>query len=294
MRRREKRLKFWLAGGRATDRLSIAKQLRKGLQCGLGQIPSVVREQSLTLNTSALGSSALGSSALPLYLDDALALDTHVLDGIGEICRWTEESISTAFESERPAIRIRSVECLNFAEVRMLKLPNEHVALIRQHNFPVEAICGSFSVEALKGAIHSLEYFGAPTIKVSGGENMLFNKAPVSGQISQIEVLPYKRTSLNVSRLPESERSSFLQEAEALKHIPADAAELLAVFRHVPIEMISRMRFMAERNIILYTLCQGGRKTQTRVHDLAAIRNTASGEIHLVPHRTRFHSVFFN
>jgi hypothetical protein len=287
MRRWKKRLKLWLAGGQATDRLSFARKLRKGMQCGLGQFPNAVREQSLLLGTRELG-------AREFCLDDALALDTHVLDGIGEISQWTERSISAAFKPERPAIRIRAIECLNFAEVRMLKLPNEHVALIRQHNFPVDAICRSFSVEALKGAIHSLEYFGAPTIKVSGGQNMLFGKAPVSGQISHIEVLPYKRTSLDVSRLAESERGSFLREAEALKHIPADAAELLAVFRHVPIEMISRMRFMAERKIILYTLCQRVGQSYTRVHDLAAIRNVASGEIHLVPHRTHFQSVSFN
>jgi hypothetical protein len=279
MRRRQKRLSLWPTGARPAERPSVVRQLQKGLQCRFGEFPSAVREQSLPLDTHTLS------------LDDGLALNTRVLDGIGEIGPWIERSINGAFGRETPAIRIRNADLLPLAGLKSFNLPNEHPAPIRQRDLSLSAVCKSFSADGLQGAVRSLECFGNPAAKVLSGEKLLVENASIGNWISQIEAFPHTRMSMDVGRLPESERISFLREAAVLKRLPADKAELLAVFRHVPVELISQMRFMAEKKLILYTLSSTHGRTFIRVHDMAAIRNTADGEIHLIPHRTRFKSV---
>jgi hypothetical protein len=111
---------------------------------------------------------------------------------------------------------------------------------------------------------------------------------------AKISELPISQISIDIEELADSERSGFLHEAEVLKGIPSDQAKLLAVFRHVPIEMISRLCFLEEKNAILYSIARESRITKTRVHDMAAVRDQQSREIHLIPHRMRFRSVSLN
>ena len=82
-----------------------------------------------------------------------------------------------------------------------------------------------------------------------------------------------------------------MREAEALKGIPAERAELLAVFRHVPIEIISRLRYVAENHILVFSISRLSGPTSTRVHDMAAVRDIVSQDVHLIPHRTQFRAV---
>ena len=58
--------------------------------------------------------------------------------------------------------------------------------------------------------------------------------------------------------------------------------------------MISRLRFVAEESTIFYTIFDGANRKRTRVHDLAAVRDAANQEIHLVPHRMRYRTVNLN
>ena len=102
----------------------------------------------------------------------------------------------------------------------------------------------------------------------------------------------HRRKSVDLGLLQDLERRSFLREAEVLKHVPADRAELLAVFRSIPIELIARLRYLAGRKEILYSIACGSMRTRTNVHDMAAIRDSANQEVHLVPHRTKSRPVF--
>jgi len=229
--------------------------------------------------------------ARALSLDGALALGTHVSDGIGEIGSRRESSISAAFGYNKPVLRIRNADFLKSGRVISFRLPGKQVSPIRQYDLSVEAGCRTFSVDVVNCGVRSVECSVNQAEKVPGGENILIENVSVESRTSRIGTLPYKRRSLDVGLLPESEHTSFLREAEAIKHLPADKAELLAVFRNIPIELVSRMRFIAEGNVIFYTLFSTYGRTMTRVHDMAAIRNTDSGEIHLIPHRTRFQAV---
>jgi hypothetical protein len=111
---------------------------------------------------------------------------------------------------------------------------------------------------------------------------------------SQLLELPYIRISIDPNLLATAEYAGFLREVEIIKGMTADRCELLAVFRHIPIEIIAHLRFLAERNILVYKISTEMRRTQTRVHDLAAIRDNDSKEIHLIAHRTRCRTVFLN
>jgi hypothetical protein len=162
-------------------------------------------------------------------------------------------------------------------------------------NLFIQGGCRSISTDIIvKGAIHEPGYFIHALPKIIDRKQSLFGIVQVGNWLSRIELFPYKRISLQISELLDSECKSFLHEAEAIKGVPADRAELLAVFRNIPIEMISKMRYLAEKKIILYTICRGVRRTHTRVHDMAAIRDTGSQDVFLIPHRSRFQSVCLN
>jgi predicted transcriptional regulator len=146
------------------------------------------------------------------------------------------------------------------------------------------------AVAEIMSLIHTLESLQDQMAKVSDSTRLLLGD-PAIRATARISELPHRRESTCVEQLEDSERNSFLREAEVLKRISSDKAELLAVFRHVPIEVISRLRFLADSREILYTIQDESKRTQTRVHDLAVIRDTASQEIHLVPHRTKSRSI---
>jgi hypothetical protein len=113
----------------------------------------------------------------------------------------------------------------------------------------------------------------------------------VKSNLSKLSALSFKRMSLDIGRLDGSECQGFLKEAEALRHIPAERSELLAVFRLVPIEIISRLHYVADKRMILFSISNQARRTQTRLHDIAAIRDLADQEIHLIPHRAQYKTV---
>jgi hypothetical protein len=134
--------------------------------------------------------------------------------------------------------------------------------------------------------VRALESFRDKPAEVRDGNRMLLSPLPVCS-FPKISKLMYRRKSVDLQALDESERGSFLREAEVLRSIPVEKAELLGVFRSIPIENISRLRFVSSRNEIIYSLDAMAGRNSTRVHDMAAVRDTASQEVHLVPHRTR-------
>jgi hypothetical protein len=282
MWKRKERLTYWLAGGQPSDEPSFVEWLKEKLRLRFSLFPISIKEDSMPIETRTFD------------WEKDLVVDTHVHDGLLSINAWTERS-SAACRHDGYSGRVRSIELLAGAQVQDLKLPNKQEAPIRQMNLFIRGGCRSLSIDiVLKGAIHEMGYFINALPKIIDRKQSLIGIAQVGSRLSRIEIFPYKRTSLQICELLDSECQSFLHEAEAIKGIPVDRAELLAVFRHIPIEMISKMRYLAENKIILYTICRGIRRTHTRVHDMAAIRDTGSQDIFLVPHRSRFQSVYLN
>lgn len=104
---------------------------------------------------------------------------------------------------------------------------------------------------------------------------------------------PILRKSVDIDSLPESEKHGFLQEAEKKKGLPADACRLVAVFRHVPIELISRLHYLNDDKAIEYTIAGGINRSRTRVYDVMVVRDD-SMEIHLLPHGAKYRMVGLN
>jgi hypothetical protein len=279
---RREEIAYWLAGGRPSDELCFVGWLKEKLRLRLSLFPIFVKEDSMPIETRTFGG------------EEDLAIDTRVQDGLASIHAWTEHS-SAVRRHDAYSGRARSVELLGGAQVQDLKLPTKQEAPIRQMNLIIQGGCRSFSIDiVLKGAIHEPGYFINALPKIIDWKQSLIGKLQVGSWLSHIELFPYKRASLQIDELSDSECKSFLHEAAAIKGVPVDRAELLAVFRHIPIEMISKMRYLAGKKVVLYTICRGIRRTHTRVHDMAAIRDTVSQDVFLIPHRSRFQSVYLN
>jgi hypothetical protein len=281
MWRREERLAYWLASGRPSDEPSFVGWLKEKLRLRFCLFPVSIKEDSMPIETRTFGG------------EEDLAVDIRVQDGLTSINALAECS-SAGRMLDGYSGSARSVELLASAQVQDLKLPSKQEAQIQQMNLIIQGAYRSLSIDIAKGAIHEPGYFVIALPKIIDWKQSLIGKVPVGNWLSHIEIFPYKRTSLQIGELSDSECKSFLHEAEAIKGVPVDRAELLAVFRHIPIEMISKMRYLAGNKVILYTICRGIRRTHTRVHDMAAIRDTGSQDVFLIPHRSRFQSAYLN
>ncbi len=287
MWRREERLEYWLAGGRSRHRPYIALWLEEKLSlklCHL-QFQNSIREQPLSIAANAID------------LDAELSASVHIQDGLGVLSQWVDFQIpagDAASELTTSNGATHCVDLLRAVAVRNLKLPTEQLARIQQGKMEIYPNSGSWQVNWRPAAVHALAHLQNQSAEVKDGQRILALNLTVCIMTSRFSEFPHVRKSLNVDRLSDSERQGFLREAEILRGIPADRVELLAVFRHVPIDVISRLSFLAEKRVILYSICGEPKRTHARVHDLAAVRNTANQEIYLIPHRTQFRSVVLN
>jgi hypothetical protein len=220
----------------------------------------------------------MGTDAISLNVD--IAPKTVVWDGL--LLLGSRMDPPAAF-----SCKILNLDILKAAVAKNLALPNEQGARIRQATAidppHLRAIHTIFSAPAIRTPARGS--ISLPGIRI---EDMNISARPGSRiMISQMLDFPHVRSSMDINLLPDSEYESFLREAEILKNLPPTHCELQAVFRHVPIELISQLHFLAERNVIIYKISDS-RRTRTRIHDMAAVRDTSSQKIHLVPHRTRF------
>ena len=105
---------------------------------------------------------------------------------------------------------------------------------------------------------------------------------------------PHTRRGLVPRQIGGEEIESHLNEARATKGVAPENASLIAVFRRIPVELVSHVRIDESRRLLLFRLepCQGRRST--RVYDMAAIRDISTGRLHLVPHRTRNRTVLLS
>ncbi len=300
---REKSLASRLAAADPAENPKRFSWLRK---LGMPAIASQVREQGL------------GVESRVTSIDDVFMGQADVVDGLGpfsehfEIGRmpghreygWSEamaegDRTSTGYlddnsspgeeGSDSPGI-IRQIEMIPLGLVQRLAMPTPHRTTIRQGHLMTMPGARSTAVALGPVMVHALESFRDRPTEIMDGNRLLISPLAVH-TFQKISKLIYRRRSIDLQSLNETEQWSFLQEAEALKHIPADRAELLGVFRSVPIEMISRLQFVSSRNEIVYGLVSTPGRSTTRVHDMAAVRDTGTREVHLVPHRTRVRSV---
>jgi hypothetical protein len=282
MWRREEELGYWLSGGHPSQKPDPASGLIKRLprKLGLLQFHNIVKEQPLCLEAIVIG------------FGDDLPVKAEVYDGFGSIDQWKYSQEGTV-GCEQPDT-IHNAELLSAAAVRSLRLPDERQVRVRQIQTNFKTNARAIPMKLAIADVHSLECFKKQSLSVKDGERMLMMNPEIKDLKSGISSLPHMRRSLDIDGLQDIERQSFLREAEAIKKVPVERAELVAVFRHVPIDAVSRLHFLADKRIILYSISGAPKRSRTRVHDMAAVRDTSNQEIHLVPHRTRFRLVSLN
>jgi hypothetical protein len=275
MWRREKGLKYWLDG--LSDSPGIRQRLSRWLE-----FSDTVREGVLSLVTSIH------------QPGDELQLSAQVIDGLenlGEVPSSSTPAEPGAIEDRKATIR--AVELFNGATTRTLQVPADRVRL-RQTAPAVSCHTRALKMFVESAAVHKFEtiLFLLPLVNESVAW-FLPNPA-ISVQTAHISRLPQARGSVEIGALKRSEREELLREAETQKGIAPGESELIALFRNVPVEMISRLHFLAEKKMIYFSISQEPIRTRTRVYDMAAVRNISSREIHLISSRTHYRSVVLN
>ncbi|NWG12074.1 MAG: hypothetical protein HXY20_00895 [Acidobacteria bacterium] len=96
------------------------------------------------------------------------------------------------------------------------------------------------------------------------------------------------RRGLRHSQIDAAEAEDYLLEAERSRGATLGCCEIVAIFRRVPVELISRMSFDEPSRILAYTVVSIQGFAGSRIHDLAAVRDKVTRRIHWIPHRTRF------
>jgi hypothetical protein len=284
MWRREERLGFWLEGGAVSGKPDLALRLKEKLSGVLGLFQGAQRmvEPSLDIPVPSI------------YGGNSLDLRTNVQNGIELLRRHSDPSVKATLCDEGFSSIVRSMDLVEAAGARNLKLPDAYNVGICRAKLDLAAYNRTLSLNIRQGIIHTLECFHGRTAKANDGGGFIKIGVAIRGALSRISEIPYMRRSIDVDGIEKSERQSFLHEAEVLRQIPADRAEILAIYRNVPVEMISRLRYLDKKRVILYGLEAGLNRTGTQLHDMAAVLDRVRQEVHLVPHRLRFRKVFLN
>jgi hypothetical protein len=227
-------------------------------------------------------------------IDLELSMTARVSDGLDLLGKRIESSQIETAQCHRLNCTVRHLDTLDWVTVRTLKLPNENNARIKLAKTAITPYSRSLKMGFADTRVHSLENIQLKSPCV-GTRNFIIDPRPaVVTRTAHISGIPHRLHSVDVRMLKTSEYESYLQEARVLKGVSMDRGEVLAVFRRVPIELITRLRYLAEESAIVYTIIGGTNRKRTRVHDMAVVRDAANCEIHLVPHRTRYRAVNLN
>ena len=286
MRRRKDELEFWLFDSGRPEGFKFTFWLRKMIleRFRLQVIKPLVREHALYIDADTGVSD--GDLGISLRWHDGLSL----LGQPAYCPADNSEQISLSIET---CSIIKQADLLGVAACCSLSIPCEDEVHIKHHALMIEPRHRSLLVSFKAAKVRPLNCLQIPEVR-NGSRYLSAPNPKVHALISCIAKLPHIRTSMNLNRLSAAERVAFLREAEVLKEIPVNRSELIAVFRHVPIELISKLRFLDKERVILFSLINQSGQTRTRVHDLAAIRDKSNQEIHLVAHRTRYQMVSLN
>jgi hypothetical protein len=229
---------------------------------------------------------------------------TSSLDGGFQACATVKDGLASIAGAVHPAAEakgcadnekaVREFRLIGDPGIFSLALPGERHASVCEEALSLASLPGIRWLNLKIGGAGASEAFLNLAPDMKDGTRFLVQTPSVQIAKSVILRLPHTRKSVPVETLGDSECKSFLREAEALKGVRADCAELLAVFRHVPIEVISRLRFVADEKVLRYSIVSGPVPTSTRVHDMAAVRDASSREVVLIPHRAQFRAVLLN
>jgi hypothetical protein len=270
--------------------------LTDSLEKGLGN-PREALGRWIGLRVPGVGSRELGELTFATNPATATLLpaEVNLLDGLGSLDNLDPESIYLRGSNEMRAIaRSRVID---------LQLPHPCATRLRSHTlFPktevmelklvADAPVRSFPIETLESVgVRVLKVLNEVVHVKGESDEFLLRGAGMRDATARMRSFPHVRRGFRAAQVDPGIIESFFQEATALKGVPAGDGEFLALFRHIPVALISRVRFLEEKGVLLYIVVPTKGPLTTRLHDLAAIREPAKGIIHLVVHRTRSRAV---
>jgi hypothetical protein len=284
MWRRETRLAYWLSRDN--------KQETPESACGF--IEKILGKIGPAALPCPIHSTSLSILSKTINLNEELVARAEVHDGLTQI-----DPVLDSPQSDRARSITNTFKCgiysvgLSYPQNAVRDFPLTWGSRLKVHSGTLKVTLTLHNIALHERANHvrNIECLPAGTSPVNNGNQWIIKEAQVKSNLSELSALSFKRMSLDIGRLDDSECQGFLKEAEALRHIPVERSELLAVFRSVPIEIISRLQYLSDKRMIIFGISSQLRRTQTRLHDMAAIRDLADQEIHLVPHRAQYKTV---
>ena len=278
MRRREEGIGFWLTEAKLARTPRLRLRIPPRFKRAATLIPA--REVSLDM-------------AVAVKTESAELASPGIADGLGTLAAINHGSRQMTHAEFKPA-GARDFELLASATIgsRTLMLARQAAihspALVRTPAVKSPPILGS-NIDLKVRATSFLQ----SQLRIMDGAGGFLSASPsVHSGTPRLACAAHCRRSMEVERLNRQETDGFLREAEILKGIPLDRGELMAVFPHVPVEMIANIRFVESRKELEYTLVAAQKQRRTRVHDTAAVLDKSTNVIHLVSHRTRYRTVF--
>ncbi len=259
--------------------------------------PGTVLGRWIGSKSPRIGSRDLGEKTFGLKTATASLLPTEVriVDGLDAHYDLDPDSIyQRSWGEMRTVARSRVVEVqlphpgatrlrnrALFPETQVMELKPVADAAVRSLRIPV---LDAVAVQSLK-TLNEVAY-------VKGEVSECLLRIPGAREATaRMRSFPHVRRSLHPTQIHPDIIESFFQEAEALKGLQAENGQFLAFFRNIPVALISRIRFLKESGVLLYTIAPPHGPLTARLHDIAAIAEPAKGIIHLVVHRTRSRAI---
>jgi len=229
-------------------------------------------------------------------IGDGLSLPVSVTDGLGamQIQRGsTQPASEIRLERMLNGTRIRALPLLRPCHIKHARLRDCRPARVRCHSLLSAPASRSLPSPAFRRSRVRRTALGEEREAVHDGIPESFTRGIcVRDATQRIRIWPHRRKVENSEEMSLRHCESFLHEAEVLRDVPHGEGELLGIFRHVPIEVVGKMRYLEKRKLLVYTLVITPELRRTRVHDVAVVRDRSRSKIEIVAHRTRYRTAF--
>ncbi len=223
-----------------------------------------------------------------------------IVDGLGEFC---DQRLSEVFAGRKAGaetlVQYQVAGVVLIAPERSLvrecPLMKTNLIVRRQETIPPSR-CTGVGIPHLED---SVKIGSLPGIAEGAGvrtrsAECRVPEASILEATAKMKMYPHMRRSADLNAVDTRVYESFVCEAEAVNGLAGNQTELLAIFRCVPVAMISRFRFLEESRMLFYTISSSNCPSCTRVHDLAAVRDNSSRTVRLVAHRTRYRTALLS
>jgi hypothetical protein len=282
MRRREEGLGFWLK----RDTSQMGGRVKFGAVLGSWLNLPVLTPAAVDLSAEVEIDANLCTGSFLLAADVIDGLGFPNQNGCAPDTPVSATALETAAEQDAASPRLPDVNAVDFSWMTNTVVTSKGLMSAPPVRF--RALWNA-SGETTTRSATLLDYLPAPT---DPPVSFLPLSLPVHVGTPRFTRFPHSRRSVDLGGLGIQESERLVHEAEAVRGIEHGQGELLALFLSVPVEIVSRVRFVEETKQLLYTLMPQPGLTRTRVHDMLAVRERKTGETHLVPHRTRYRMAF--